>query len=284
MDLIYVFQESLRGFKYSRWMSLASVIIIAINLLIIGGFLYVSINTNQIIRKIKEKVEIEVFVKDDSSQLKVAALQDTLLNISGVRDVQYFTKAMAWEEFKQIHGEEMLEAVEENPFPASFRLKLESASQNELEVQRIVTIIEHQDGIEEIKYGKQLLPLLDRFSRIYYTAFGVVSILISLIAVFIVSNTIKLTVFARQEIIRLMKLSGARDLYIRLPFILEGMIQGLLGATCAVMVLWVVIEKLKGSIAGFFIFPPQIMVVLFIFGFILGGCGSWVSLQKFLKL
>ncbi|MCR4431765.1 MAG: permease-like cell division protein FtsX [Tepidanaerobacteraceae bacterium] len=228
----YFFREAFISFARNRWMSLASIGAVASALVIFGSFLLLSVNFDHILKDVESQVEITAYLEDAADGSSIARLNAEISSISGVKQIRFVSKEAALEEFKQQVGKELLEGID-NPLPNSFRIKVE----NPQEVARVAGEVQKLQGIEEVKYGKGVVEKL--FNIIYWVrVLGLaVMAVFAAVSIFIISNTIRLTVFARRREINIMKYIGATDWFVRWPFLLEGMMLGFIGSSVAVGIL-----------------------------------------------
>lgn len=281
------FKEAFTSLVRNRWMSLASIGAVASVLIILGSFLILSINFNHILKDVESQVEITAYLLDSTDQLAIPKLKDQIGSLDGVTEVKFISKDDALEEFKQQVGPELLEGIP-NPLPNSFRVKVSSPE----EIVEVARQIEKFEGIEEVKYGK---GIVERLIKIVYWVRMVGAVIMAVfgaISVFIISNTIKLTVFARRREINIMKYIGATDWFVRWPFLLEGMILGLVGSSIAVGILAISYSYLCRAVQ---INVPMISLIpieefriyalgFLLIGMIIGAFGSSFSIKRFLRV
>jgi len=281
------FKEAFTSLIRNRWMSVASIGAVASVLIILGSFLLISVNFNHILKDVESQVEITAYLLDSTDQTAISQLNSKIMSFEGVREVTFISKDEALEEFKRQVGPELLEGIP-NPLPNSFRIKVYSPE----EVVNVAQRIEKLEGIEQVEYGK---GIVERLIKIVYWVrlIGmVVMTVFAAISVFIISNTIRLTVFARRREINIMKYIGATDWYVRWPFLLEGMFLGLVGSSIAVGILAVAYNYLCMAVK---INLPMISLVpmeefniyalgFLLIGMIIGALGSSFSIKRFLRV
>lgn len=238
LHIRYFLSESLRSFRKAKWMSLATVSALGISLTLFSCFLiffwYIHI---QIVRG-EEKMNMVAFLEEDYSSLDSAVvLRRGIEALAGVKMAGWVSKDSAIQIFRRRHGSEMLEAVDENPLPASFHISIlpdyrRSDSMAVLQ-QRLYGIA----GIEDVGYGKEWFPKLERIRNIFVLTALVTGGIMLLILFWITSNTIRFSLYARREIIEIMGYIGATKTFIRIPFYLENIIEGILGSVVAIIFL-----------------------------------------------
>lgn len=268
-------------------MSLASIGAVASALIILGLFLLLSVNFNYILKDVESQVEITAYLTDSIKDEDITKLREELSNIPGVKEVDFISKETALKEFKKQIGEDLLEGME-NPLPNSFRIKADDPHN----VPAIAKKIENFSGIEEVKYGKGIVEKL--FKIVYWIRIigFVIMVVFTAISIFIIANTIRLTVFARRREISIMKYIGATDWFVRWPFLIEGMVLGLIGSFLAVAVLAVAYHYLyitvKLNIPMISLLPIEefynYAIGFLVIGMIIGAFGSSFSLKRFLNV
>ncbi|MDY6052622.1 MAG: permease-like cell division protein FtsX [Anaerovibrio sp.] len=288
----YFIREVCRSLKRNNWMSLASVGTVAVSLFIFGMFMMLVMNMNKMADSLESQVQINVYLQDDVSREQARDIEKDLKNLQGVEQVTFVSREEAMERFKERLGDQktLLEALDEtNPLPDSFEVMI---TQPEL-VKTAAASIERYDGVESARYGQDVMEHLFDMTRLIRIFGFSIMLVLALATLFIIANTIRLTVFARRKEIAIMKYVGATDWFIRWPFILEGMVMGLFGSIIAAIVLRFaytgVVEAIYESLAFFPLIPtyPFINYVTFlviISGMIIGATGSALSLKRFLKV
>ena len=288
----YFIREVCRSLKRNNWMSLASVGTVAVSLFIFGMFMMLVMNMNKMADSLESQVQINVYLQDDVSREQARDIEKDLKNLQGAEQVTFVSREEAMERFKERLGDQktLLEALDEtNPLPDSFEVMI---TQPEL-VKTAAASIERYDGVESAKYGQDVMEHLFDMTRLIRIFGFSIMLVLALATLFIIANTIRLTVFARRKEIAIMKYVGATDWFIRWPFILEGMVMGLFGSIIAAIVLRFaytgVVEAIYESLAFFPLIPtyPFINYVTFlviISGMIIGATGSALSLKRFLKV
>jgi len=268
-------------------MSLASIGAVASALIILGSFLLLSVNFDYILKDVESQVEITAYLEDSVDQAGVAELNKDITVINGVKEIKFISKEEAIEEFKEQVGRELLEGIE-NPLPNSFRIKVEDPH----EVATIAEKIERFAGIEEVKYGKGIVEKL--FNIIYWVRIIglIIMAVFAAVSIFIISNTIRLTVFARRREINIMKYIGATDWFVRWPFLIEGMVLGLIGSSLAIGVLAIAYDYLyitvKLNIPMIALLPIEQFYNYALgflgIGMLIGAFGSSFSIKRFLNV
>ncbi len=290
--LEYFVREVFHSLRRNNWMSVASVGTVAVSLFIFGMFLMLVMNMNKMVESLESQVQIKVYLKDDFTRDEARELEVELKKMQGVEKVTFVTKEEAIEKFKERLGDQksLLDALDEtNPLPDSFEVML---IQPEL-VKTAAENIEKMDGVDTAKYGQDVMEHLFDITRLVRIFGFALMFVLALATLFIIANTIRLTVFARRKEIAIMKYVGATDWFIRWPFVLEGMIMGLFGSIIASVILRFsysgITAKIYSTLAFFPLIPeyPFLNYVTFVVilgGMIMGAIGSAVSIKRFLKV
>lgn len=287
MKFRYLLKESLRGFNSAKLSTIASVITIALSLILIAVYFTLSVNSNKLIKSIKDKVEIEVFIEDNLSQDDINAIREKIRTIGGVKQITFVSKDEAAKIFENEYGKEMLELFESNPLPASFKISLWDEYKSLDRINKIKNQLSSIQNINDIIFPEKNLELIEKNTSGFLFINLVVLIIITLSSVFLVSNTIRLVIVSRRKIIGTFKLLGATNSFIMTPFIIEGFLQGLFGGIFASAILYFLLilyssrfnqNELKLDFLGI-----EYLGYLILIGIILGILGSIFSVKRFLK-
>ncbi|SDF27433.1 permease-like cell division protein FtsX [Sporomusa acidovorans] len=288
----YFIREAFSSLRRNSLMSIASVSTVALSLLILGMFLVMVLNLNHIASTLETQVQISVYMEDGLSDREMREIGTRITKLPGVTEVMFTNKEEALAKFKERLGEQqsLLTALgDTNPLPNSFEVKVDKPEY----VKQVAQSISQLKGIENAKYGQEVIEQLFALTKAI-RIFGLILIVfLALAALFIISNTIRITVFARRREIGIMKYVGATDWFIRFPFMIEGMILGFSGAFCAVLILSqtysTITEKVYESLAFLPLIPKSpflthISIVLLVVGTAIGALGSTISLKRFMKV
>lgn len=288
----YFIKEVYTSFKRNIWMTLASIFTVVLSLFILGFFSIVILNLNKMADTLESQVQISVYLKDDLSQEEIDETKETLSKIEGLQDIKFTTREKAMENFKERLGDQqfLLDALDDtNPLPDSFSLTVTSPQQ----VKTIADTVVALDSVESASYSQDIINHLFNLTHLIRLIGVALIILLTGAAIFIISNTIRLTVFARRKEIAIMKYVGATDWFIRWPFLLEGICLGFIGGGLATIFLYIVYNQVTQEIyeaMAFFPLIPQhpfinyISLAILVAGIIIGALGSTISLKRFLKV
>ncbi|MCU0372865.1 MAG: ABC transporter permease [Ignavibacteria bacterium] len=287
MKIRYIYNEALRGFSTAKLSTLASMFTISISLILMSIYFLFTINSNKLIKSIKDKVEIEVFLTDDVRPDELLALKDKIKAIGGVKGIIYISEEDAAKIFEAEFGKEMLEIYEYNPLPASIRISLYDEYKTTERIKKIKSQIETNPLVQDIVFPEKNLEIIEQKTSGFLFVNLIVMIIITLSSVFLVSNTIRLIINSRQRTIDIFKLLGATKTFTMLPYLTEGFIQGLLGSLFAVAMMLILTTAASSKFANIDfkidLISNDIILYMFFIGIFLGLSGSYFSVKKYLK-
>ncbi|MEN6430290.1 MAG: permease-like cell division protein FtsX [Coriobacteriales bacterium] len=302
INLGYFVRESVVSFRRNWVMSLGAIITIYLSLLLVGVSVTGSMIVGQVVRDVEEKVSIRIFLKDGAAPEDVDKLQADLAADPRVKSIKYTSKEQALEEFKASMTEspEIVEQLEVNPLPASLDVDTVKPQDVMAVVETIkanptfVKVCDRPDDPERsLKYGQQIVNQLFAFTRVLRVVGVVFIVMLAVISLIFINNTIRLAIYARRKEIGIMRLVGASNWFIRTPFLLEGLIQSLVGALLALLTLGVLesfaLPKVEQTVAflNLSLSPgsmAQVAVILIVGALVIGLSGSGFALRRYLKV
>lgn len=288
----FYIREALLSLRRNGLMSIASVSTVALSLLILGLFVLLVFNLNYMAGTLESQVEVAAYLDPELEDGTHVGIARQIREIPGVKESVFVSRDEALDRLRVQFGErqDLLDSVEDmNPLRHSFEVKAEGPE----DVKVIAEKIGRLEGIADVKYQQELVERLFNLTRSIRIAGLVVVVLLILATVFLISNTIRLTVFARRREIGIMKLVGATDWFIRWPFILEGILLGFLGTLICTQILNRFYYWFAASVYSSLPFVPVVspadtlqLLTLFLFGLglVVGTFGSLVSLRRFLRV
>lgn len=287
MKFRYLLKESLRGFNSAKLSTIASVITITLSLILIAIYFTFSFNSNKLIKSIRDKVEIEVFIEENLSQDDINTLKEKIKIIGGIKQITFVSKDEAAKIFEKEYGKEMLELFESNPLPASFKINLYDEYKSLDRINKIKNQLSAIQNISDVIFPEKNLELIEKNTSGFLYINLVVLIIITISSIFLVSNTIRLVITSRRKIIKTFRLLGATDSFIMTPFIIEGFLQGLFGGIFASGILYILLviysSRFSQNEIRIDFFGFENLGYLILIGIILGVLGSVFSVKKFLK-
>jgi cell division transport system permease protein len=274
-------------------MTIAALVTVFLSIVVLGGVLVFVYTTDALLKEVEQKVEITVYLKTtpDPSQQQIDALKSEILTWKEVKDSHFVTKQEALERLKEDFKDnpEILDGLTGNPLPASFEIAL-------VNPQAVDTVAGRFSGdpiVDEVRYGKEIADKLFNFTSQARNFLLVFIVLLGVVAVLLISNTIRLSIFARKREVEIMKLVGATNWFIRWPFVIEGVTVGFFGALGAVVVVLLLNSFLVGRVRDSLTFMTipldavpyaMVSVMLLLGGIVIGAVGSGIGLRRFLKI
>ena len=244
----YFVRETYKSIRRNGLMSVASVSTVALSLLVLGMFLLLFLNTNNLAQYLESQVQITVYMQDEADGDVLDATRTKLEGLPGVEKVTPVTKEEALERFKERLGEQqnLLNSLgTDNPFPYYFEVEVDAPER----IAELTPQIGEMEGVETAKFGQEVVEQLFQITKILRIGGILLVVLLAFATLFIIANTIRLTVFARRREVNIMKYVGATDWFIRWPFVIEGMVLGLVAGGLAFLAEWGLYTELY-NVAG----------------------------------
>ena len=290
----YTIKQAFLQFGRNFNMGLASIFAITAMLLILSVFFIAALNVNMAAEAIKGDYDtIEIYLKDDVKKKQAQKLVADLKETDGVADAWYKSKKKAMKEFKERWGDNgyLLDNLDRNPLPNSIVVQIEDLEKADA----IAAHAEDLKGVEDVKYYKDTVDKLLKITKFIQWSAIILMIFLIIVSIVVVSNTIKLTVFNRADEINIMKYVGATNWFIRGPFLVEGIIIGIISAAISVGLTALIYHKLIEmlgdqllSILNIPMIPEEFLIynlawIFLALGVSIGACGSIISMRKFLN-
>ena len=293
--LKYSFKEAKKNVIRNGLMSVASLFTIASCLLILGVFTLLSLNVNSITQQIKDQCEIQLYINTEATEERVSQIAEEIKRVDNVKEISLFTKedTLAYAKADMFDGNEgMLEGFDEdNPFSDSYKIVL-------VDIERTTETVAELEKIADVD---KVVNKQDVVNTVVSLSGGVkkftiaMMIVLLMVAIVIISNTVKLTVFNRRKEINIMKYIGATDRFIRIPFVLEGLIIGFSASVLAFLLVFWGYFALVGYIGDKLNFgvvelisagqvAPMLAAIFVVFGSLIGVVGSAISMRKHLHV
>lgn len=286
MQIGYLIREGLSGFKRAKLSMFAAITTISISLLLLSTFTILALNANSIVESLREKVEMEAFLGDHLSLVETSIIRDSIATLEGVREVRYISKDQAAKIFQQEFGEDIHKVLDFNPLPASVKIFLKDGYKTAKGAEAVYNTVKQITGVEEVIYRKTLLEMLDKRAASLFWIVLAIGVFITISSIFLVANTIRLAIYAKRKIVQTMKLIGATRSFIRGPFVMEGLVQGILGGGFAAAILFLSFEYLEQwvsvELSDFVQVQPYYYGIIVAVGCLLGFLGSLISIRRFI--
>ena len=289
MSFSYTFKEGIAGFSRAKFASIATTGSMAVALVMIGIFILMSYEAQTVSDWLRQRVgELEVFLDDSADNNLGQAVYKRALVTPGIESAEFISKEEAVRIFKEEFGEDGDVFFDEPFLPASVKVRVLPAYANSDSLNSLKEYFGAWNRVEEVVYNESLLTKVMRNMQTFRRIGIWVGILIVLASVFLVANTIRLSIHGRRLLIRTMKLVGATDSFIRRPFLVEGVVQGLIAAVLASVVLIFLYTLLRGYIPQFgamstLDLSALLAIVMLLLGGLLGWAGSFFAVRRFIK-
>ena len=277
----------------NRFLNTITIITIGLSVLIVSAFMLFFLNANSVLNSWKKGIRILVYLKAEADETSIALLRDKIQSMHGIQDIRLITKedALAQLKAQMKHQSSLLEDLEDNPLPDAFEIRVAAKSHEMQEIGALAKIIKDLPLVDEVEYGQHWIGrftnILNLFKFAGYTMGG----LFIVATLLIIANTIRLVLYSRKEEVEIMRLVGATDRFIKMPFYIEGFILGAAGGFLGIIALFAAYEFILAK------FQPNLSMALFnlkflsikhffyiVFGSMsVGWTGCYLSLKQFLK-
>ncbi|MEI4769640.1 permease-like cell division protein FtsX [Psychrobacillus sp. FJAT-51614] len=286
------FRDSLKSISRNGWMTFASVSAVTVTLLLVGVFVMIMMNLNKVADDLEKDVEIKVIVELTADEAAITKLEEDIKNTPGIAEVAYSPKEDELNKLVLDFGEDLRLFEQQNPLHNVFYAKAE----NPQETAAVAKKVDNLDNTFEVKYGEGKIEKLFSFLNTSRNIGLVLILALLFTAMFLISNTIRITIVARRRDIEIMKLVGATNWFIRIPFILEGMWLGILGAIIPITLITILYYNIynvlgpklaQGKLFELLNFSPfiyQVDALILLMGVLIGVWGSFMSVRKFLRV
>lgn len=256
----YSVQQGLKNIIRNRMFSLASTATMAACIFMFGIFYILVSNVGAMVKDAEENVAITVFFNEGTSDTRIQEIGEDIKKRTEVKDIRFVSAEEAWDKFKAVYlegNEEYAEGFSDNPLAnsANYEVYVKDIS----EQTGLATYLESIDGVREVKRSQSVADTLTEFNKILSLVSGGIILILLCVAIFLINNTITVGIAVRKEEIAIMKLIGATDFLVRFPFIVEGIVIGLVGAIIPLIVLYVMYEKVMIYVINQFSFVGELL-------------------------
>jgi cell division transport system permease protein len=292
MKIGYFLSETITNLKRNLLMTVAAVSTVAISLLLLGGVQILGLVVTNVTGGLEQKVEISAYFREDASSGEIEQLTRDLSDMPTVKDVTFISKEEAFEEYKEIYKDQpqFWQNIPPDSLPQSLRISLTDADFTE----EVASSIRGAPGLDEVRYGGEIIDRLLQVNNLLTVITFSMSMILLVAAAALIANTIRLAIYARRDEIGIMKLVGATNWFIRIPFLFEGVFAAFVGAVIASLIMvgaqWAVFKNLGEQIT--FLGPvfsfstgeiATVVGILFAVGCGIGLVGSGLALRRFLE-
>jgi len=283
--------EALRSLRRNYFMTIAALVTVFLSMAVLGAVMVFVYNIEAVLKDVEQKVEISVFLKDSVTAEQIETLQGEIVGWEEVKQSQFVSKDEALQRLKEDMGEgaDVVEDLGRNPLPASFEISLNDPE----EVGKVAQRLEGREYIDEVSYGQEIAERIFQVTSVIRNILVVFLVMLGGVSILLISNTIRLSIYARRKEVEIMKLVGATNWFIRWPFVIEGIVVGTVGAAAALAVVQLgtdfVVERIRENLI--FLSVPfdaisfvQLAIVLLGVGALIGAAGSGLGLRRFLNV
>ena len=286
----YLIREGFRSIWSNRIMSIASICVLVSCLVLTGAAELISVNIEKEVDSVGKTHETTVYIKDGASDLEAVYIGKNLEKLDNITSVRFYPKEDAINEFKDSLPEAVFENVngDNNPLPDAYIIAMDDLSKYDQTIDAILKV----DGVDSINNRSELArKLTDISNLVSYISLAIV-VALTIISLFIIANTIRTTMYSRRFEISIMKSVGATNAFVRLPFVVEGMVLGFISAIIGTGVLYVVYEGVMSAVNSFVKISTipfsdvylQVGGIFIVAGVVIGAFGSFISMRKYLKM
>jgi cell division transport system permease protein len=290
MRIRYFLSEAVTNLRRNLLMTIAAISTVAISLLLLGGVQILGKTISKMTDDWEREVEVQVFLRNNASAGEESSIREDLSQMREVVNIDYISKEAALEEFARDYPD-FADSLPPDALPASYRVELTDAQYAE----EVAARISGAGGVDSVKFGGSVVKTLLQVNSLLRTVTFVMMGILMVAAVALIANTIRLAIYARREEIGIMKLVGATNWFIRVPFMLEGVFAALIGATVSIVVVIGTIKLLFSALGERFLFLENVLTFtdgellavvgsLVAVGGIVGLAGSYMAVRRFLQV
>ena len=286
--IIFILAEGFKNVWRHKSSAVSSIFSIYLTLIVSGSLLIVSQNTNKLIEYLRDKYKIEVFFKDGVTEKRVSELVEDFNQINGINSITIISKKDAERIFKSQFGDDILGILGYNPLPVSCVINLKKDWPTRIDIKPIISTLRKYREVDEINHQGKLISRIENYYENFLKVMVVLVSVTLIIAVFIISNTVRLTILSKKDLIKSLQLIGATKWFVKGPFIIEGLVHGFIATVLSVYTIIGVLNFSKYLIydlTRFDIFYDQYFIfqVLLSLSLLVGFIGSNRAISRFLK-
>ena len=275
-QMLFLLIEGSQNIWSHKLTALGAVFSVFFTLLLIGILLVMNDNTDKLINYFRGKYKIEVFFNETLTNGEAENIVKNIRTIPGVRSTTLITKEDAMTIFKSQFEEDVMELLGYNPFPASCVVNVVKQKNRLLTVDPIIQRIKSIKGVSDVHYQGRLIKRIESYYQKFLKAITYLSGIVLIISIIIISNTIRLTIYSKKELIRALELIGATSLFIQVPFLVEAMLHGLIGAVLAIITLMVSVMFVNANLSVMYGISFELNGIVIALS--LSGIGIFISL------
>ena len=289
----YLTKEGFRNIRVNHLMSIASIAVLMACLVMMGAAFMVIVNVNNVMSEIESQNVVMVYLKDEVQGEAITELREKITLMQNVKKCEFVDKETAFkQQLEELDTDATYFEGVENPLPDLFKVSVSDMTKFDKTVAELKTL----DGVDSVRDNREIAQTLVKIRQtIFYVSIGVIAVLL-LISLFIIANTVRITMYSRRLEINIMKSVGATNWFIRWPFMVEGMVLGAISGILSLAVVWGLYRLVQPSVSSmltmvsrgfttvsFLDYVVYILVAFLVIGIVSGGIGSLISIQKYLK-
>jgi len=285
--LFFLLHEGIRNIWRHKLTAITAIGSVFLALLIIGIFVVIHQNSHQLIDYVRSKYKIEIFFEDQITNEEAQAIVEQIKVLDNIKSINLITKEDALRIYQEQFDENLAEILGYNPLPASAVLNIDHEGNDKVNIEPIILELEKLQNIEDIVYEGTLIRRIEYFYNTAVKIISYIAIILLIITIIIISNTVKLSVYAKQDLIQNLKSIGATKRFMRTPFIIEGLLEGLLGAALAIGVIYLFVNSAQNYFSNIITFNIVFnwigIVWILAIAAVIGFIGSYRGIRVLLK-
>lgn len=287
------FKRAIDDIFNNRFLNLVTIITISLSILIASAFILFFVNTSDVINSWKKGLRIMAYLEPGITNAELENIKGRIRSLGDVDSIKFISRQDALDRLKtqMKHQSSLFANLTRNPLPDSFEIRMTAAIESWQKIDSLAHRIESLPRVAEVEYGQRWVGRFTHIISLFRLAGYAMGALFFMATIFIVANTIRLVIYSRRGEVEIMRLVGATDNFIKVPFYFEGLIQGALGAVIGLAMLYVAFVIVSSNIErGFFpglfrfhFLSPTIVLAIFLVSMLVGWLGCFISLKQFLK-
>ncbi len=291
---IYFFKTAFTNIKNNRLVHMISIGTITISMLLLGSFLLLSVNINNWLSDWGESLSMSVYIEDGLDENAKGKIESALKSLDGAKIKSFISKEQALNSLKSSLGDQvgLLEGLKTNPLPGSYEILFHETEGYKIDPEKIKSDLEKIDGVDEVQYSDQWMERFKGIINVFRILGLVIGGFLCMAVLFITTNTIKLTIYSRRDEIEIYKLVGATDWFVKLPYLIEGAIEGLFGGILSFVILLVVYSVFSVKTVPIFGLPVidftflsfEHSISIILLSIALGFIGGLIAIGRFFKV
>lgn len=289
----YLTKEGFRNIRVNHLMSIASIAVLMSCLVMMGAAFMVIVNVNNVMSEIESQNVVMVYLKDEVQGEAITEMREKITLMQNVKKCEFVDKETAFkQQLEELDTDATYFEGVENPLPDLFKVSVSDMTKFDKTVAELKAL----DGVDSVRDNREIAQTLVKIRQtIFYVSIGVIAVLL-LISLFIIANTVRITMYSRRLEINIMKSVGATNWFIRWPFMVEGMVLGAISGILSLAVVWGLYRLVQPSVTSmltmvsrgfttvpFLNYAIYLLVAFLAIGIVSGGIGSLISIQKYLK-